>query len=111
MLRKTPRFERALTLRDLALKLLQRSGQWEHLRPSWPERKVYNDDRFSIGFYVRPPEGVLCGLYTLDLWYEHKKVLSLTWHSAGADPNITNFRRGEWEPLFLDVAHKHLDTD
>jgi len=82
MLRKTPRVERALAIRELALKLLERKGQWKQFQTGH-EMKVYCDDRFTVGSYIRPPDIFPCGLYTLDLWYEPTgKVLSVTWHTA-----------------------------
>jgi hypothetical protein len=40
------------------------------------------------------------------LWHKTTgKVISLAWNSVGADPEIINFKRGEWEDLFLNGAN------
>jgi len=101
----TQKLERAIAIRHMALKLIEKNGQWQNPR-SGPELKIYDDGRFKVGFYVRPSEPIPCGLYTLDLWYKQPgKVLSLAWDSVGADPTIVSFKRGDWEMLFLSDAH------
>lgn len=42
------------------------------------------------------------GLYILEIWETgNGKVLNLTWNSVGATPEITTFRRGDWEEVFI----------
>jgi hypothetical protein len=104
--KNTRRLETAIAIRDRALELIETQGRWEKPQNTGPEMKVYEDSRFNVGFYVRPPEPIRSGLYTLDIWDKHSgKVLSLAWDSIGAEPKIISFKRGEWESLFLDTAN------
>jgi len=105
---KTPRLERAIAIRSRALQIIKTKGQWEKTaKPGAPELKYYDDgDRSRMGFYIRPPESIPSALYTLDLGHKTTgKVISLAWNSVGADPEIVNFKRGEWEDLFLNGAN------
>jgi hypothetical protein len=107
--RKSLKFERAIAIRDRALKLIELSGYWETRRRG-PDVKSYDDDRFTAGFYIRPT-GVSHDLYALDLWDKHSgKVFSLAWNSVGSDPKIISFNRGEWETLFLNQTIVAVQT-
>lgn len=106
------RLERAVAIRAFALELLEEKGRWETVGRG-PAAKGFEDERFSMVFYVQPPVSlelrVRCGLgplhfglYTLELWYRPiGKVLNLSWDSVGARPLIVSFRRGEWEKELL----------
>jgi hypothetical protein len=109
------RLERAVAIRDVALKLVKEHGHWEKLGRG-PEVKLFEDERFLILFYIQPPVplelqlrfgvGPLhSGLYSLELCLRPiGKVLNLAWDSAGAPPQIVSFRRGEWEDELLLYA-------
>jgi len=54
MKRRVDRHERAKAIRDLALRLIHEKGEWKKFGRG-PEVKAYEDERFLIFFYVRPP--------------------------------------------------------
>jgi hypothetical protein len=109
------RLARALAIRHCALKLIDAKGRWGPLRGG-PEVKQFEDDRFLVMFYVRPPVPVElrrrfglgplhAGLYSLELWDKPiGKVLNLSWNSVGALPQIVSFRPGPWEQEFQRSA-------
>jgi hypothetical protein len=112
MRKREERVESAVAIRDVALKVIEENGQWRKLNRG-PEIKLFEDERFSMVFYVRPRvslelprwcgSGPLrSGLYALELWHKTSgKVLNLAWDSVGARPQIVSFRRGEWEQELL----------
>ena len=101
------RIERAKSIRDAVLKLVDEKGSvWEPKRG--PECRRFENQRFIMLFYVKPPgqQGLPEALYGLELWFRPSgKVLNLSWGTAGEDPQITTFRRGEWEPELLALAN------
>jgi hypothetical protein len=99
---RTPRLEKAIAIRDRALKLIESDGRWEKTG-SGPEIKIARSREFSCGLYVRPATPISDGLYSLDVWWNRfGKVLSLAWDSVGAEPKIISFKqRGAWKSSFL----------
>jgi hypothetical protein len=113
--------ERVFFLRNMALKLLQRDGDWQDVE-GYPGRvRSYEGERLLImhrtPFQPVPVSGaaVLAGVspetqrdiareYGLDVWLDNKKVLSLIWNNGGS-LGIVLFREGPWEDELADVAN------
>jgi hypothetical protein len=88
------------------------TGRWTTLPPYGDEAMQFEDSHIQMLFYVRdqvPKDfrerfnlGPLAwGLYNLDIWNlrgePRGKVLNINWLTAGAEPRIVTFRRGDWD--------------
>ncbi len=100
--------ERAIRLRDTALKVVQSKGR---LSPLLTGKKIvfktmiYESGYAEIRYYtpygpVAEATGVMP--YALDVFWP-KKVLVIEWNDAG-DVRIVGFRRGDWEKKLLALT-------
>ena len=108
---------RVVAIRRIALRLIGRNGHWQRIN-NGPEVMKYENGPFLMMFYVRDPvpvefrrkfnlDPLSHGLYSLELWVKGVgKVLNLFWDSVGAVPQITTFRRGAWEEVFLPPSSR-----
>jgi len=103
---------RATKIRDIVLRFMRKHARWDRLT-NGPEVLKYQDPALLIILSIQEEVSrelrkrfelplLSQGLYMLDIWETGKgKVLSLTWNSIGAVPEIVNFRRGDWEEVFV----------
>jgi hypothetical protein len=105
---KHVRRDRALKLRDIALKLVQTKGK---LSPLLTGKAVlfktltYHSGYLEIQYrspYASVPDGAAIMPYGLDVYWP-KKVLVIEWNDAG-EVHIVGFRRGEWEAKLMALA-------
>jgi len=113
-------FERAFALREMALSLLHRDGDWENVEGYPGKVRSYYGDRLLImhrtPFQPVPVSNaaVLAGVspdrqrdiareYGLDVWLENRKVLSLIWND-GQPLGIVLFKSGAWEDELAGLA-------
>lgn len=111
--------DRVLALRDAALQLLQRDGEWMEVE-GYPGRvRSYENDSLMMLHRTpfQPPPlsqaamaaGVTAAQqqaaardYGLDIWLQNKKVLSLIWNDT-ATMHVVMYRPGAWEQPLLDT--------
>lgn len=113
-------FVRAFALRNLALELLRRDGNWEDVE-GYPG-KVRSFESGRLFMLHRTPfqpvpvssEATMAGVtpqmqrdvareYGLDIWQDNKKVLSLIWNEGGS-LGIVVFKEGQWEEELAGMA-------
>ena len=110
MTKREEKLQRAIAIRNFALKLLGEKGLWQQLF-NGPEVLRFEDTTLLVIFHVKQPvpvemrnrfglDPLAWGLYSLELW-DRGKVLNLEWDTVGAVPRIVTFRRGEWEERLL----------
>lgn len=113
-------FDRAFSLRDTALRLLQRDGAWADVE-GYPGRvrSFHSDSLFILHRTPFQPvpvsnAAVMAGVapqaqrdiareYGLDIWRDNKKVLSLIWNDGGS-LGIVLFKQGVWEDELTIIA-------
>ena len=113
-------FDRAFTLRDTALRLLNRDGAWTDIE-GYPGRvRSFESDRLLIlhrtPFQPIPVSeaAVVAGVspqtqrdiareYGLDIWCDSKKVFSLIWNE-GSTLGIVVFKQGVWEEELVGIT-------
>ena len=105
---KHARKDRALKLRDKALKLVQSKGKLSPLLTG--KRVLFKTLTYQSGYlqihYRSPfeplPDDAEIAPYGLDVYWP-KKVLVIEWNDAG-EVRIVEFRRGEWEGKLIALA-------
>ena len=106
------KLRRATKIREVVLRFMRKHARWDRLT-NGPEVLKYQDPVFLIIVSIQEEVSPALrkrfdlpllsqGLYMLDIWETgNGKVLSLTWNSVGAVPEIISFRRGDWEGVFV----------
>ncbi len=105
---KHARRDRALKLRDTALKLVRSKGKLSPLLTG--KTVLFKTLTYESGFlkihyrspYAPIPDGAATMPYGLDVYWP-KKVLVIEWNDTG-EVHIVGFRRGEWETKLMALA-------
>ena len=98
MKRQTPARNRALSLQEIALEVVNRLGELERI-PSHGIGRAYSCSAFRI-WYADPDTSECDEFHHLDVWADQGKVLSVAW-LPNAAPKVVTFKRGSWERYFL----------
>jgi hypothetical protein len=118
------RIQRALFVRDATLELLARYGSFEDtnigpvltaqvegfkfLHRSPFQRVTWLGIQRSDAI-VGPPDHLRCQPFSLDAWYNRRKVLSMDWDER-ITPRLLLFQKGSWEERLCSLCGFAADS-
>ncbi len=95
---RTPTYQRAVLLKDLAFEICKRLGELVHIQSRGIARS-YNWNCFNV-FYADPKTSECDEYHHLDVRADRTKVRSVAW-LENQPPEIVTFKPGTWEQYFL----------
>jgi hypothetical protein len=109
---KSAKLTRALALRDAALLVVKRRGEWEKVKvakragPGSGDMKFLSVHIGNLSISYRPSfQRVDVPLpYGLDVWVPSKKVMNIGWDAQG-NIDLVSLRPGAWEAELIALAN------